>query len=149
MNPDTLRPVLRAYRAQLEAAWSPETAHRGEGTPGSPANQCGVTAAWLAGRLRVDHDIIATYCMGPVHDATGPLAEDHCWLEIGPEPDPLIVDLTADQWNGHPAVICSHYSDLAIDDQLYYARISWLGPAGLAADPVQTRLVVLTEAIAS
>lgn len=65
MNLDELRPILAGYRAQVEAAWSPATAHESyEGKAGGPAGQCGVTSAWLQRRLAEDHGIGSSFWIG-------------------------------------------------------------------------------------
>jgi hypothetical protein len=147
VNLDELRPILHGYRERVEQAWSPATAHPGyEGKAGDPAGQCGVTSAWLQRRLLEDHGIHSLFCTGEV-----PPLRDHCWLEaaIGRAesqfPRRVVIDLTADQRFGH-AVVCDRRVDLLMLGIDYQARTARTAHA-LLADPVQTRLAILTEAL--
>lgn len=144
MNLDELRPILAAYRAQVEPAWSPATAHPNyDGKAGDPAGQCGVTSAWLQRRLREDHGIETTYCVGDVHQGFTKSLRDHCWLEVGP--DRYVVDLTIDQAWPRVEFVGRHW-DLQ-QAGLDYQAHRWLTPEALLADKVQPRLALLTEAL--
>lgn len=144
MNLDELRPILAAYRKQVEPAWSAATAHPDyEGKPGDPTGQCGVTSAWLQRRLREDHGI---------ETAIRFLAWSHCWLETVEPGDayPVVIDLTANQWPQTEkwVVVCDEFTDLVRQD-LLYVYIQSLTHEQLLADPVQERLALLTEAVQS
>lgn len=91
--------TLLAYRRVVEKAWTSKTAHpRYTGLTGRPLGQCGVTSAWLQKRLREDHGIKATYCVGEVTGPDGTLGH-HCWLQSGRD----VYDLTIDQrWPDQP-----------------------------------------------
>lgn len=149
MNLDELCPILHGYRKQLEAAWSPATAHEDyEGKQGDPTGQCGVTSAWLQRRLREDHGIATAYCVGAVFSVCGEESADHCWLESGDGPGRLVIDLTASQMDylKNLPIVCMPASTLKhhwIDYQVERA----LSPVALATDPVQARLSILTEAL--
>jgi hypothetical protein len=145
VNLDELRPILMGYRKQVEQAWSPATAHEGyEGRAGDPAGQCGVTSAWLQRRLLEDHGIETAYCIGT--RSNGHHSARHCWLETGRVLDPVINDLTADQYGGDP-VTCDFYSVLVLEHWFYYSTERRLDTEGLLADPVQARLAILTAAL--
>jgi len=142
VNLDGLRPILAAYRAQVQQAWSAATAHEGyEGKAGDPAGQCGVTSAWLQRRLLEDHGIDAAFRGGHVLVTGVSTGADHCWLEIGEGSDRVVVDLTADQFSVlRPwPVVCSTHADLR-DQGIDYVEQCW--PTQLAR-----RLAVLTEAL--
>lgn len=148
MNLDELRPILYGYRKQLEAAWSPATAHEDyEGKQGDPTGQCGVTSAWLQRRLAEDHGIATTYLTGVFHAVDDESAAIHCWLEIDGY-ESTVVDLTADQFPRlrHAPVVCRTYPDLFRDGIDYQAE-QWMNADELLADPVQARLSILTKAI--
>lgn len=105
---NTLRPILYAYRNQVQRAWTTTTAHPGfEAAPGDPAGQCGVTSAWLQHRLKTDHDIPTIYYTGRVYLHRELLADRHCWLQDGP----VVIDLTGSQY-GLNDVVCGHRLDL-------------------------------------
>jgi hypothetical protein len=147
VNLDELRPILHAYRKQVEPAWSAATAHESyEGKAGDPAGQCGVTSAWLQRRLLDDHGIYTVFCTGEVL----PLG-DHCWLlmpnfRAGSEfPKQVVIDLTADQ-RFTDSVVCDHHVDLLVRGIDYRAATARTATA-LLADPVQARLAVLQEAL--
>jgi len=145
VNLDELRPILHAYRQQVERAWSPATAHEGyEGKAGDPAGQCGVTSAWLQRRLLEDHGIEAAYCIGT--RSNGHHVARHCWLETGRVVDPVIIDLTADQYGGGP-VTCDLHSVLVVEHWFYYTTLQRLDTEGLLTDPVQARLAIISEAL--
>lgn len=150
MNLDELRPTLAAYRAQVEPAWSAATAHPGyDGKAGDPAGQCGVTSAWLQRRLREDHGIKTLYRIGSAWRLgdENPL-RDHCWLEIGEGWERVIIDITAGQMEGLPddAVFCEIFQTMC-SYQISYVANRRLTADDLAADPVQPRLAILTEAL--
>lgn len=140
-----MREFLTAYRAQVQAAWSEQTAHEDyAGAPGSPVGQCGVTSAWLQQRLSEDHGIRGTYCTGPVFaPAGGCLDAHHCWLEVGTasDPDRVVLDLTADQFGLVP-VVCATWNLLAWRDRVFYEARK--RDASLAVLP---RLDLLTGAL--
>jgi hypothetical protein len=124
VTPDELRPILTAYRKQVEQGWSKATAHPSyEGADGSPVGQCGVSSAWLQRRLLEDHGIATAYCYGAVYSNHRVVGADHCWLELGAGPDRLVIDVTADQMPGvsdFPVLYASH-SELIRDDIAYRA----------------------------
>jgi hypothetical protein len=131
VTPAELRPILAAYRDQVAAAWSPATAKPGfDAEPGTPAGQCGVTSAWLQGRLFHDHDIDSVYYTGRVWIGERAVTPAHCWLQHGD----IVIDLTGDQF-GLNEVVCG-YKDTLI--------VSYLGRPGKR--PLQ-RLRVLEEAL--
>lgn len=144
MSADELRPILTAYRRQVEKAWSEDTCHPDYlGFDGQPDGQCGVTSVWLQERLLEDHDITSTFCVGTVL-VNGQVAEsNHCWLEIGTGPHRIIVDLTADQLRGMESrpVVCFTDRDLVSGDILYLARAE-----DLESDCAE-RLALLKEAL--
>ena len=153
---DILRPILAAYRQEVQPHWSPATAHAtfpsGQGTPDG---QCAVTSAWLMKRLLDDHGIQSTFCAGVAYHL-GDDELDHCWLEIDTGEVEIVVDLTADQIrvttvSGLPSlmnrrVICSTLDDL-FRYGIEYAPLRRLTPEQLLADPLQARLAILTEAV--
>jgi len=148
VNLDELRPILAGYRAQVQQAWSPATAHEGyEGKAGDPAGQCGVTSAWLQRRLLEDHDIDTLFCKGGFYATPTDQGVDHCWLELS-DGSCVVIDLTADQF-GEESVVCDTYGELVIRDRVYYIARSGVPPEDLLADPVQSRLAALTEAVGS
>ena len=131
MSPDELRPILTAYRKQVESAWSEATAHKKfAAKPGDPAGQCGVTSAWLQRRLRADYGLGTVYYAGRVELNRSTIASHHCWLQNGP----IVIDLTGSQY-GLNEIVCGHRLDLIPDYQ---------GRPGRR--PLQ-RLKVLTEAL--
>ncbi|HEY9410654.1 MAG TPA: hypothetical protein VIP77_13835 [Jiangellaceae bacterium] len=143
---DTLRPILAAYRAEVQPHWSAATAHPDyEGAAGSPVGQCGVTSAWLQRRLAEDHGLEVRYCTGTRIASPTDLGSSHCWLELlyGAT---LVIDLTADQFpNGEPITFAS-YAEIASSGVWYVTRHD--APASeMATDPVQPRLAILTEAV--
>jgi len=149
VNLDELRPILHAYRAQVQQAWSPETAHEGfEGKPGDPAGQCGVTSAWLQRRLREDHGIEALYCVGTVYIGFPwrVASPHHCWLEI--DPGRVVIDLTAGQVEFASAaqLLYARYRELIQGGIDYHPHCRW-SAASVLADPVQARLALLQEAL--
>lgn len=146
MNLDELRPILTGYRAQVQAAWSPATAHPDfEGKAGDPAGQCGVTSAWLQRRLAEDHGVETVYCVGYLATPSMWKSSNHCWLETA---DEVVVDLTADQYSGLPPVTCETYGHLdGFAGWAWYFRRGSLTPEQLAADPVQPRLALLEAAM--
>jgi hypothetical protein len=156
VNLDELRPILHAYRAQAQQAWSAATAHPGyEGKVGDPAGQCGVTSAWLQRRLLEDHGIETTYCVGYVYLGFAYRSTpEHCWLELESRTYQTVLDLTAQQWDlGWPAdpglsVICAPRG-LLRRRLIDYVSLKRLTAEQLLADPVQTRLAVLTESVGS
>lgn len=147
MTVDELRPLLAAYRIQVEQGWSNATAHPDyAGADGSPRGQCGVTSAWLQERLWEDHAVLTTYVVGDVIPRVGQPLRDHCWLEAGRGVDRVVIDLTVDQ--AFPgAEMCGGHWDLLLESRHYLAhhhQNRW----SVAADPVQARLAVLQEALA-
>ena len=149
---DTLRPILEAYRAEVQPHWSPATAHPDfDGKQGGPAGQCGVTSAWLQRRLAEDHGVKTRYCAGPVHLGNALLDARHCWLEHDlPSGEWLIIDLTLDQWHLglSESVVCDDPDQLVTQSWVYYARAArTIWPFQLSLDPVQARLAILTEAV--
>lgn len=149
MNLDELRPILAGYRAQVETAWSPATAHPNyDGKAGDPAGQCGVTSAWLQRRLREDHGIETTYCVGNVacgfHDER---LEGHCWLEIADNMfGRVVIDLTADQCPCLPVLLLWSRARLEANDARY-APVRRLSEEQVSRDRVASRLAILTEAL--
>jgi hypothetical protein len=148
VNLDELRPILHAYREQVQQAWSPATAHEGhEGKAGDPAGQCGVTSAWLQRRLLEDHGLGATFWLGQLYTPADKRVEQHCWLELDTTDIDVIVDLTADQMpslRGRP-VVCAPYDDLFRDGVDYYADRSLRTPELLG--DLRDRLAILQEAL--
>ena len=146
---DTLRSILTAYRQEVQPHWSPATSHPAfDGKQGDPAGQCGVTSAWAQWKLREDHGIYATYCVGDVF-ALGKLAlRDHCWLEINDGRNWLVVDLTAGQIPhvSDLSILYAAYSELRQDGIAYLYRRRFTAEQ-LLADPVQARLAILTSAV--
>lgn len=146
MTPDELRPILTAYRAQVEKAWTKATAHPDfEGADGSPVGQCGVTSAWLQQRLREDHGIDTYYCVGDVMSVRGVEAVDHCWLETA---DRTVIDITADQmeWLTNMPVVCFAHATLKHHWIDYQAATRV--PLPHSGDPVADRFALLTGALA-
>lgn len=104
MNADELRPILTAYRAEVQQGWTVDTAQGGyEAGPGLPAGQCGATSLWLQKRLWLDHGVKAVFTFGSMFTSR-PKVElsQHCWLETDHY---CVVDLTADQLPGGPEVV--------------------------------------------
>ena len=150
---DTLRPILDAYRAEVQPHWAPASAHpEFDGKQGDPAGQCGVTSAWLQRRLLEDHGIETRYCVGPVHGGNTLLDARHCWLEHDlPSGEWLIIDLTSDQfrhlWFTEP-VVCERPDEIVAQRWVYYATASTVvSPAQLLLDPVQARFAILTAEV--
>ena len=145
MSPDVLRSILAAHRAQVQLAWSKETAH-GDfyGSTGSPVGQCGVTSAWLHQQLK-RHSIYSTYCTGSIYNPAGCVEPNHCWLELGAAGDPnrLVIDLTADQIGLGP-VVCAAWNLLAWRDRVFYEAHQ---RSGEAHEAVRPRLSLLTGAL--
>jgi hypothetical protein len=126
-----LRPLLAAYRQQIEPAWSDRTSHPDfPGALGSPTGQCGVTSAWLQQRLRDDHGIDTTYYVGQVWLYSALLERDHCWLQV----DDIVIDITASQL-GLNETVCGYWRDLI---PVYLGR---------PGEPPWGRLRVLEEAL--
>jgi hypothetical protein len=149
VNLDELRPILAAYRKQVEPAWSAATAHPDyEGKPGDPTGQCGVTSAWLQRRLWEDHGIATTYCHGSAWCLGNRTLDDHCWLEIGEGMDRLVVDLTAEQVPGLRHWISAPFGQLC-DYQIAYVAASRHTAEQPLPAAVQDRLALLTEAVQS
>ncbi len=143
---DTLRPILAAYRAEVQPHWSPATAHPDfDGKQGDPAGQCGVTSAWLQRRLAEDHGIETQYCTGRRYATPTDLGSPHCWLEWENSAT-VVFDLTADQFLGSP-VVCGTYVDLARRERVLYVALHSFAAAELTADPVQARLAILTAEV--
>ena len=148
MSADTLRPILAAYRAEVQPHWSAETAHPDyEGAAGSPVGQCGVTSAWLQRRLAEDHGVEAHYTLGILRNASN-YGVEHVWLDLGAWPDSLVLDLTADQDPkfGLTSVVCTGYSDLFREGADYIPE-RYLSLAETLRNPVRERLAILTEAV--
>ena len=145
---DTLRPILTAYRAEVQPHWSPATAHPDfDGKQGDPAGQCGVTSAWVQRRLAEDHGVYAWYCVGSVWLNNRRIAT-HCWLELDEGKDRLVADVTASQFAGVsdlPVLYASH-SELVQDGITYLYRRRFTTEE-LLADPVQARLAILTSEV--
>ena len=136
MTPDELRPILTAYRRQVEKAWTKATAHPDyDGADVSPVGQCGVTSAWLQRRLREDHGIGSTFCGGHVWLFNRCVADDHCWLEIGDGPHRTVVDLTASQIRGLESweIVCSTECALP-GGVIFYRAHRWPSLAELDVD---------------
>ena len=146
---DTLRPILAAYRAEVQPHWSPATAHPDfDGKAGDPAGQCGVTSAWLQRRLAEDHGIAAWYCVGRVMCAThGQTLRNHCWLEIGDMTwDRTVIDLTADQipcWDG--TFLYASYWVIYEEFARYSADVRLPEPEW--GDDLRPRLAILTAEV--
>ena len=151
MSADTLRPILAAYRAEVQPHWSAATAHPDyDGAAGSPVGQCGVTSAWVQRRLAEDHGIKTRFILGTLfgsENSEEPLDLRHCWLEFDALPGVLepVIDLTADQYGAEP-VICESWITLIAKD-IWYCHRSSRSIEQLADDPVQPRLAILTEAV--
>ena len=146
MSADTLRPILAAYRAEVEPHWSAATAHPDyEGAAGSPVGQCGVTSAWLQRRLAEDHGLEVRYCGGHVWFTDQLIGGNHDWLEIGVGPDRIIVDLTANQMKDMTPwpVVCETDRVMRSGGFCYVAH-RWPTTEELS---VQDRLAILTEAV--
>ena len=146
---DTLRPILEAYRQEVQPHWSPASAHPDfDGKQGGPAGQCGVTSAWAQRRLREDHGIVAWYCAGAVRINHHVVQAAHCWLEINDGRDWLVVDLTAGQIPrvSDLPILYAAYSELRQDGIAYLYRRRFTAEQ-LLADPVQGRLAVLTSEV--
>ncbi len=145
---DTLRPILTAYRAEVQPHWSPATAHEDfDGKVGDPAGQCGVTSAWLQRRLREDHGIETGFVVGALR--TTARDYDHCWLQVkAPGVWLPIIDLTADQFppTQQLPVVCDGWQTL-FNRGIHYVTYEWLFPEELLADPVGARLAILTSAV--
>ena len=144
---DTLRPILEAYRQEVQPHWSPASAHPAfDGKQGDPAGQCGVTSAWAQRRLREDHGVETVFCVGVMqclyHDKR---LDDHCWLEIGEGDDRLIIDLTSDQIGCGFSAWVMNDAVLHAEDHCYVADIHLV--ARDLADPVQARLAILTAEV--
>ena len=149
---DTLRPILTAYRQEVQPHWSPATAHEGYiAKRGNPTGQCGVTSAWLQRRLAKDHEIETRFCEGPVHLGNTLLDARHCWLEYDfPSGEWLIIDLTADQYAGFDMpVVCDDHGTLVIPKWMYYATAAQTISPGqlLLDDSLQARLAILTAEV--
>lgn len=148
MNLDELRPILTGYRQQVEAAWSPATAHPDfEGKAGDPAGQCGVTSAWLQRRLAEDHGISSTCWTGFLVTVRDGKSARHCWLELDTTEVDVIVDLTADQapsLKDRP-VICDAFDALFVNGIDYHPHRGY--DRHELADSVQLRLAVLEAAM--
>lgn len=143
MTPDELRPILTAYRKQIERGWSKATAHPSyEGADGSPVGQCGVTSAWLQKRLREDHGLYIRYCRGRYYDSPKSLGVKHCWLEHINKTRSIVVDLTADQFDAE-AVVCDTYRGL-YDKGLHYVTHDAMAEPDA---PVIDRLALLEAAL--
>jgi hypothetical protein len=129
VTPQELRPLLAGYRAIIQKAWTPETAHS-NGTAGSAAGQCGVTSAWLQQRLKDDHGLDADYFEGSVWLDSKPLTGEHRWLQAGD----IVIDLTGSQY-GLNEVVCGYWRDLV---PVYWGR---------PGNPPVNRLRLLQEAL--
>ena len=144
MTPDELRPILTAYRARIQPAWSKATAHPSfEGADGSPVGQCGVTSAWLQRRLREDHGIETLYCSGSYYAKPTSQGVAHCWLEYI-NGHFVVLDLTADQIGGDE-VVCDSYMDLYSQGVHYVTHDGSPGPAPSVA--FARRLTLLEGAL--
>lgn len=144
MTPGELRPILAEYRTRVQPAWSKATAHPDhDAADGSPVGQCGVTSAWLQQRLREDHGGETLYCAGNRYPARREPGSDHCWLEhIGT--NFVVIDLTADQYEGGQAVTCDAFLDLADRGIHYVTHESTPDPYGT---DLQQRLALLESAL--
>ncbi len=140
-----LRPILAAYRAEVQPHWSPATAHPSfDGQEGDPAGQCGVTSAWLQRRLAEDHGIETAYCVGSMECRYhGERLSQHCWLEAS---DRIIIDLTSDQIACGLRLWAYHW-DETDETQIRYCVGRYLSSADLLADRVQARLAILTAEV--
>ena len=141
-SPELLTAILASYRATISTAWCAATAHHAyAGADGSPVGQCGVTAAWLQQRLREDHGIDTTYCVGMfVCPYDGDRLADHCWLEG----DGWVADLTSDQISCGLPTWTTPY---VISGGCYTAALR-LTVDEWSADLLQ-RLAILTERVGS
>ncbi len=140
-----LRPILEAYRTEVQPHWSPATAYAAfPSRPGEPDGQCGVTSAWLLRRLAEDHGITALFAEGTAYHLGDDDELDHCWLEIGDGWNRIIVDLTADQIDGlrDRPIVCATSAELC-GELISYIPKQRLTAEQLAADPIQGRLAVL------
>jgi hypothetical protein len=142
VNADELRPILTAYRAEVEKGWTAATAMPGySGGPGLPNGQCGATSAWLRKRLLEDHGIKTHFTVGTLVAPTGMAA--HCWLETyGYE---LVLDITADQMDRTAKVVCCSPTE-ASDLNLVYVSHMYLPDLDREGDLLR-RTALLTEAV--
>jgi hypothetical protein len=147
-----LRRRLHTYRAALTEAWSESTAHPDFGLrPDAPASagQCGVSSAWLLGKLPWPLRACSRYCVGDViaDQQTLPF---HCWIEVGhpASAQRVVVDLTCDQFEplADRAVVCDRHRDL-VDAAIDYRAAERLSARQLRYDPVWDRAQVLAEAM--
>lgn len=148
MTPDELRPILVAYRKQVQQAWSKETAHAlFPSRAGSPDGQCGVTSAWLMKRLDKDRGMFAWFVEGMVCDEAEEL--DHCWLELGHSPNRVVVDITADQMEGLRSrpVVCATAAELQADRIVYTPKRRMVASDLKADSGLQSRLALLECAL--
>lgn len=147
-----LRRRLHAYRAALAEAWSESTVHPDfRFQLGGPASsgQCGVSSAWLLGKLPWPLRARSRYCVGDVvaHNQTFSF---HCWIEVGhtKSAQRLVIDVTCDQFEplADRAVVCDWHRDL-VDAGIDYKAVDRLSAGQLKHDPVWDRAQMLAEAM--
>ena len=89
-----------AARAMLERAWSAETAFQGITLTEDDVvsrGQCGVSSLWLARHFDAQ-GLDASFTEGKIHLLSGE-GDEHVWVEVrGVADEPLVVDLTSDQY---------------------------------------------------
>jgi hypothetical protein len=144
MNVDELRPVLTAYREEVQKGWSTETAHSGyEAKSGTPAGQCGPTSLWLQKRLWLDHAVKTVFTFGSVFASPRVELRQHCWLETG---EHCVLDLTADQLPGAPEVVCAYWPSTSTEHGVSYSVEMFIDDLSGHTDLLR-RTALLTEAV--
>lgn len=140
-----------AVRAMLERAWSPATAYQGitltpEDVPAR--GQCGVSSLWLA-RYLAGQGLDAQFTEGKIHLLSGE-GDEHVWVEArGVSDEPLVVDITSDQYRSVLGATV-HIGKYADNDEVIgrYTPENYFDPYAVPRKKLLGRFALLEERLA-
>lgn len=140
-----------AARVMLECAWSRETAFQGiklQPDDRPSRGQCGVSSLWFARHLQ-SQSVESLFTEGKIH-LRSDVSDDHVWVEVrGIGEDPLVVDLTSDQYRS-PLGTATHIGSYAEEAQTIgcYTPETHLSPDEVPRRKLLARFALLEQNIA-